>query len=145
MELTVKRFEDLTTLELYDLLQARAAVFVLEQDCVYQDLDGKDMFSYHVFYKENGNIQAYIRVVDPNEKCDMVSIGRVLTVNRGAGLGAKIVQEGIRIARDNMKADKIYIEAQVYAKGFYEKQGFEQISDEFMEDGIPHIKMLLTF
>ena len=145
MELTVKRFEDLTTLELYDLLQARAAVFVLEQDCVYQDLDGKDMFSYHVFYKEDGNIQAYIRVVDPNGKCDMVSIGRVLTVNRGAGLGAKIVQEGIRIARDNMKADKIYIEAQVYAKGFYEKQGFEQISDEFMEDGIPHIKMLLTF
>ena len=144
MELTVKHFEELTTRELYDLLQARAEVFIVEQDCVYQDVDGKDLASYHVFYKENGRIQACVRVVPPNEKCDMISIGRVLTISRSIGLGKKIMQEGIRVAKEKFNADKIYIEAQAYAKGFYEKVGFVQTSGEFMEDGIPHIKMLLT-
>ena len=145
MELTVKHFDDLTTRELYDLLQVRTAVFVVEQNCPYQELDGKDLFSYHVFYKENGLIQACIRVVPPNAACNMVSIGRVLTVRRDAGLGKKIMLEGIRIARETMNADKIYLEAQAYAKGFYEKVGFKQSSDEIiMIDDIPHVKMLLT-
>lgn len=144
MDLIIKRFEDLTTRELYDLLQVRVAVFVVEQDCPYQELDGKDLFSYHIFYKENGCIQAYLRVVDPNPSCDKVAIGRVLTVRRGSGLGKKVMLAGIRVAQERLGADNIYIEAQTYAKGFYEQLGFQQISDEFLEDGIPHIKMLLT-
>ena len=144
MELIVKRFEDLTTRELYDLLQVRVSVFVVEQNCPYQELDGKDLLSYHVFYKEDDRIQAYLRVVDPNQGCDKVSLGRVLAVRRGAGLGKKVMLEGIRVAKEKLGADDIYIEAQTYAKGFYEGLGFQQISDEFLEDGIPHIKMLLT-
>jgi len=144
MELIVKRFEDLTTRELYDLLQVRVSVFVVEQDCPYQELDGKDFLSYHVFYKEDDRIQAYLRVVGPNQSCDKVSLGRVLTVRRGAGLGKKVMLEGIRVAKEKLGADDIYIEAQTYAKGFYEGLGFQQISDEFLEDRIPHIRMLLT-
>lgn len=143
MELTVKRFEELTTSELYELLQVRVAVFVVEQNCPYQEIDGKDFFSTHVFYKEEGKIQAYIRVVDKNESCGKVSIGRVLTVKRGSGLGKKLMKEGIRIAKEKLGAEEIYIEAQVYAKGFYEGLGFRQSSAEFLEDGIPHIQMLL--
>lgn len=143
MELVIKRFEELTTRELYDLLRVRTAVFVVEQNCPYQELDGKDFFSYHVFYREDGDIRAYVRVIDPNEGCGMVSIGRVLTVKRGDGLGKKIMLKAIQVAKEKKNADCIYIEAQTYARGFYEKLGFKQISDEFLEDGIPHIKMLL--
>lgn len=144
MELVVRRFGDLTTRELYDLLQARVSVFVVEQNCPYQELDGKDLFSHHVFYRENGRIQAYLRVVEANEGCDRVSIGRVLTLRRGSGLGRDIMVQGIRVAREELGADSVSIEAQSYAKGFYEQLGFAQISDEFLEDGIPHVKMLLS-
>jgi Predicted acyltransferase len=144
MELVVKRFEELTVQELYDLLQARVAVFVVEQDCPFQEIDGKDRLAYHVFYRENNQIQAYVRVIEPNESCDLVSIGRVLSLARGQGLGKKIMLEGIRVAEEKLGARVIYIEAQTYAKGFYEQLGFRQSSEEFLEDGIPHIKMLLT-
>lgn len=144
MELIIKHFNDLTTNELYELLKVREEVFVVEQTCPYQEIDGKDLFSYHVFYKDNSGIQAYVRVLKPNPDSDKVSIGRVLTVKRGGGLGKKIMLEGIRVAKEKFDADKIYLDAQVYAKGFYERVGFEQISDVFLEDGIPHIKMLLT-
>lgn len=143
MELIIKRFDELTLTELYSILQARVSVFVVEQNCPYQEIDGKDLYSYHVFYREEGQIQAYVRVVEPDDSCDMVSIGRVLTIKRSSGLGSKIMREGIKVAREMMKADKICIGAQTYARGFYEKLGFRQISDEYLEDGIPHIKMLL--
>lgn len=144
MEVTTKRFDDLTTYELYELLQARVSVFVVEQKCPYLELDGKDLFSYHVIYKENNTIQAYARVIGKHEDCNMVSIGRVLSVNRGSGLGKKVMTEAIRVAYEVLDADIVYIEAQSYAKGFYEQLGFVQISEEFLEDGIPHIKMTLT-
>ncbi len=143
MELTVKHFDQLTTRELYEILQARIAVFVVEQNCPFQEIDGKDFFSYHVFYRDNGQIQAYVRVVEANLGCAEISIGRVLTIARGSGLGRKIMREGIRIAQEILGADKIHLEAQSYAKGFYEQFGFRQISEEFLEDDIPHINMLL--
>ena len=144
MELCIKRFEELSPRELYEILQVRVAVFVVEQNCHYQELDGKDYFSLHVFFKENGQIQAYLRIVGPNSPCDEISIGRVLSVRRGGGLGKEIMAEGIRVAKERMAARKIAIEAQSYAKEFYERFGFVQMSDEFLEDGIAHIKMLLT-
>lgn len=144
MELIVKHFRDLTTQELYELLRVRESIFVVEQSCPYQEIDGKDLFSYHVYFKENDQIQAYVRVLRPDPESDKVSIGRVLTVNRGSGLGRKIMLEGIKVAKEKMAAHCIYIEAQVYAKGFYEGLGFQQISEEFLEDGIPHINMLLS-
>ncbi|PYG87005.1 ElaA protein [Ruminiclostridium sufflavum DSM 19573] len=143
MYLTIKRFEELSIEELYEILQIRVKVFVVEQNCPYQELDYKDQFSYHVILKDEQGIKAYLRVVDKGVSFEEVSIGRVLTADRGCGLGSRILSEGIKVAKEKMNADKIKIEAQSYAKGFYEKAGFRQVSDEFLEDGIQHILMVL--
>lgn len=97
----------------------------------------------YIYIKENGNIKAYLRVLDRGVSFPEISIGRVLTTERGKGWGNKILEEGIKVAKEQMNADKIKIEAQSYAKGYYEKFGFKQVSDEFLEDGIPHIQMML--
>ena len=143
MELVVKRFEELSVEELYDILKIRVEVFVVEQQCIYQELDEKDKQSYHVFYKENGKIQAYLRVIDKGVSFDEVSIGRVISVKRRCGIGSKLLAQGIKVAKERMNATSIRIEAQTYARKLYEKQGFIQVSEEFLEDGIPHIEMLL--
>ena len=143
MEYIIKRFEELTVYELYEILKVRVSVFVVEQECPYQEVDEKDKNAYHVFIKGNEGIKAYLRVLDKGISFDEVSIGRVLTMERGIGLGDKILEKGIEVAKEKMNADKIRIEAQCYAKGFYERFGFKQVSDEFLEDGIPHIEMLL--
>lgn len=143
MDLVVKRFEELSVEELYKILQVRVAVFVVEQNCVYQEVDDKDQYSYHVFLKDDTGIKAYLRVIDKGVSFEEVSIGRVLTLERECGLGNKILFEGIKVAKERMNADRIKIEAQSYAKEFYERVGFKQVSDEFLEDGIPHIQMVL--
>lgn len=144
MNLTVKKFDELTIDELYEILKARAEVFVVEQNCIYQDLDDKDRHSYHVFLNDDTGVAAYLRVVEKGISYEEVSIGRVLTVKRGCGLGERIMSEGIRVAKEKMNADKVKISAQTYAKGFYEKAGFRQASEEYLEDDIPHIKMVLN-
>lgn len=144
MEIYIKRFEELSSEELYEIIKIRVAIFCLEQNCLYQDLDDKDKKAYHVYIKENDKIKAYLRVLDKGISFDEISIGRVLTTERGVGFGNIILKEGIRVAKEKINADKIKIEAQSYAKGYYEKFGFKQISDEFLEDGIPHIKMILN-
>lgn len=124
MELKVKTFKELTTGELYEILKSRAEIFVVEQNCIYQDLDDIDYKSIHVFYQnEEGRVTAYLRLFY-NENINMVQMGRVLTLRHGAGFGKKILQEGIKIAEIRMQAEKIYIEAQKYATGFYEQFGF---------------------
>lgn len=143
MDLVVKRFKKLSIEELYKILQVRVSVFVVEQNCTYQEIDDKDRYSYHVFLKDDTGIKAYLRVIDKGVSFEEVSIGRVLTIKRGCGLGNKILLEGIKVAKERMNADKIKIEAQSYAKEFYEKVGFKQVSEEFLEDGIPHIQMVL--
>ena len=143
MELCVKRFHELTVDELYDILKLRVSVFVVEQDCPYMELDDLDQSALHVYIKDADGIQAYLRVMDKNEHREHVSLGRVIAVKRRCGLGSRIVCEGIRQAKEVFHAQSIYLEAQTYAKGLYEKQGFRQISEEFLEDGIPHVKMLL--
>lgn len=144
MEIVKKRFDELTTRQLYELLKARSEIFVVEQDCVYQDLDGIDYCSLHVFFEEeDGSVSAYLRLFekDPVRKC--VQMGRVLTRTHGSGLGGKILSEGIRAAALDLGANEIFIEAQVYATGFYRREGFEICSEEFLEDGIPHVQMVL--
>ncbi len=143
MDLSVKRFEELTADELYEILKARAAVFVVEQNCAYQDIDGKDKYAYHVFLKDEAGIQAYLRVIEKGISFEEASIGRVLTIKRGCGLGKILMLEGIKIAKEKLNADRIRIGAQCYAKAFYEKVGFRQASGEYLEDGIPHIQMVL--
>ena len=143
MELVVKTFDELSTRELYDLLRLRVDVFVVEQNCPYSELDGRDQAALHIWLQDDAGIQAYLRIMDRGVSSEYVTIGRVIAAKRRMGLGSRILSEGIRLARERFSADQIYLEAQVYAKSLYEKQGFLTISDPFLEDGIPHVKMLL--
>ena len=143
MRLKVKRFEELTIDELYAILKLRVDVFVVEQRCPYPELDGLDREAVHVWLEDDAGIEAYVRVLDKGVKSPYAALGRVIAVRRRMGLGTKIVQSGIEAAREIFGADAIYLKAQTYARGLYEKLGFRQISGEFLEDGIPHIRMLL--
>lgn len=143
MELVVKRFEELSLQELYDILALRTSVFVVEQNCPYQEVDGCDQFAYHVWLRDGEGIQAYLRVLDPGVVSPEAAIGRVIAVKRRQGLGSRILAEGIRVARERLGVSAVHIEAQVYARAMYEKQGFVQTSEEFLLDGIPHVEMLL--
>ena len=143
MKQHVKRFEELTLDELYAILKLRVDVFVVEQRCPYPELDDCDRDALHVWLEDEEGIEAYVRVLDRGVKSPYAALGRVIAVRRRMGLGTKIVQAGIDAAREVFGADVLYVEAQTYAKGLYEKLGFRQISEEFSEDGIPHIRMLL--
>jgi len=142
MELTCKTFQELTTKELYEILKARAAIFVVEQNCPYQDIDGLDEASLHLFYEDGGQVQAYLRAFE--KEPGSVQMGRVLTLHHGEGLGGRLLQQGIATIKRHFHPEKIVIEAQCYATGYYEKAGFTRCSEEFLEDGIPHVKMELV-
>lgn len=143
MKLAIKTFEQLNTSELYEILRVRQDVFVVEQECPYPDIDGVDHEALHLFLWDDTGIKAYLRVFSKDEHT--AQIGRMLTTERGGGFGGILLKEGIRIARNVLNKDAIYIEAQTYAIGFYEKEGFRVTSGEFLEDGIPHVKMMLEF
>ena len=143
MELVVKTFEELTRDELYEILRVRSAVFVVEQNCPYQDIDGVDRQALHVFLRQNDRILAYLRVFERDEQT--AQIGRVLTVERGKGFGKTVFRAGLQAAEERMKKKSVYLEAQTYAIGFYEKEGFQVTSEDFLEDGVPHVKMEYAF
>ena len=143
MDLYIKHFSELTISELYKILRARAEIFVVEQNCPYQDLDNKDLNAWHVWFEDGDGVAAYCRVLDkgvsyPNEG----SIGRVITVKRGTGLGFKVMMEGIRVAEEEFGQTSLRISAQQYAQGFYEKCGFVRVSEPYLEDDIPHVEMV---
>ena len=146
MELVLhkKSFSELTTDELYELLRIRSEVFVVEQNCVYQDLDYDDQKSVHLWLTKDGNVVALCRVCPAGTHMEEVSIGRVITTERGKGYGKRIMLEGIQAAQERFGAKRIDIEAQEYARGFYEQVGFRQSSEPFILDGIPHISMTWT-
>lgn len=142
MKFVTKFFEELTTAELYELLKARAEIFVVEQNCIYQDLDDRDYDSLHVFYEESGKVLAYLRAFPKEE--GVVQMGRVLTIEHGTGLGGRLLRAGMDSIKEKFQPQKIYIEAQSYATGYYEREGFTICSEEFLEDGIPHVQMEVT-
>lgn len=142
MEVSIKHFSELSRDELFDIYKLRVSVFVVEQQCPYQEVDDGDRSAYHVFMKDEEGIQAYLRILPAGVSFDQVSLGRVIAVKRRRGLGTRIVLEGIKAARELLDAREIKIEAQVYAKELYEKIGFVQTSEEFLEDGIPHVEMV---
>ena len=143
MELRIKRFQELTAEELYSILRLRVGVFVVEQQCPYQELDGLDLDALHIWLEDEEGIKAYLRVLGKGAESEYCAIGRVIAVKRRCGLGSRIMREGVKAARDIFGAQEVYLEAQSYVRNFYERQGFVTISDEFLLDGIPHIKMLL--
>lgn len=142
MELKIKRFNELSLDELYKILKLRVDVFVVEQNCPYEEIDDNDQQAIHVWLEDAGKIMAYLRVMDKGVESEYVSIGRVVASERRKGFGTKILEEGIKVAKDYFNADLIYLEAQVYTKSLYEKHGFEVVSNEFDLDGIPHVKMI---
>ena len=141
LKLTVKHFDELTVQGLFAIYKLRVSVFVVEQNCPYQEVDDADRVSYHVWIGYEDGIAAYLRVIPAGVNFEDVSIGRVIAVRRRCGLGTRIVEEGIRAAQEKLGAQRITIEAQTYARSLYEKLGFRQTSEEFLEDGIPHIRM----
>lgn len=144
MELVVKHFSELTAKELFEIYKLRVSVFVVEQKCPYQEVDDADRTAYHLWLKDADGIEAYARVLPQGAAFPTAAIGRVIAVKRRCGLGGKIVEAAIRVAKATLHADKLTIEAQVYARSLYEKHGFQQSSEEFLEDGIPHIQMQLS-
>ena len=144
LEIKVKTFQELTTTELYNLLQLRSEVFVVEQDCVYQDIDGKDQKALHVIGYKNDKIVAYTRVFKPGDYFNLSSIGRVVVTKseRQYKYGYNIMEASIKAIEDNFKTVEIKISAQCYLKRFYNNLHFLEVGEEYLEDGIPHIGML---
>ena len=135
----IQTFDELSTRELYEILRVRSAVFVLEQNCNYVDMDGIDFRAIHVALWQGSEIVAYCRVF-VDEGSGKWHIGRVLTTQRNKHYGVRLMEMAIKVA-GSKGADVVEIDAQSYATGFYEKVGFEVCSDEFLIDGIKHKKM----
>jgi len=139
-------FGELSTTELYELLQLRAEVFIVEQDCVYQDLDGKDQEALHLLGYQNEKLVAYIRLFSPQNENDPVVFGRVLSspAVRGEGIGKKLIEEVNAFIEESYPTSIIKISAQDYLRKFYQSFGYEARGDIYDEDGIPHIAMYKT-
>jgi ElaA protein len=145
MEITfkIRRFNELSTSELYEVLQLRSEVFVVEQNCVYQDIDGKDDKALHVLGYYQNDLSAYARLFDAGNYFDQASIGRVLVRQkyRNVQFGHELMRFSIAAIAANFNQTAITISAQEYLKKFYESHGFVQTSESYLEDDIPHIEM----
>ncbi|PHR73290.1 MAG: GNAT family N-acetyltransferase [Lutibacter sp.] len=143
MKTFIKTFKELSINELYDILRLRAEVFVVEQDCVYQDVDAKDQKALHLFISDADNIVAYTRMFDKGDYFEEASIGRVVVQEnyRDKKLGHILIKESIKAINTHYNTSKITLSAQKHLKRFYESHNFKQVGKEYLEDGIPHIKM----
>ena len=145
MNYSIKTYKELTKDELYALLQLRSEVFVVEQDCVYQDIDGKDQKALHVLGFKDSKLIAYTRLFKSGDYFEKASIGRVVVRKneRHHQYGNEIMQVSIQAIKEYFKESSIKISAQCYLKKFYNNLGFKEIGEEYLEDGIPHIAMQL--
>lgn len=141
MNIIAKTFSNLSTQELYEILKARAKIFIMEQKIQYQDMDNIDYESIHCFFMDHGQVIAYLRVYYDDE--EIVKIGRVLTIEHNKGIGKELMKQSINMIQEKMKCKRIILDAQKHAIGFYEKLNFKIISDEFLEENIIHVKMAL--
>lgn len=141
---SIKKFDELSTKELYAILKERTDVFVVEQACPYPEVDGKDLASYHLYKEQDGEIVAYLRVLPAGVSYDEASIGRVLVKKdyRGQGLAQQLLENALRFLEDELHETTIKIQAQDYLRKFYGSFGFEVISETYLEDDIPHVDML---
>lgn len=144
MNVAIKKFKDLSPLELYEILQLRSEVFVVEQDCVYQDIDGNDQKALHIIGTVENKIIAYTRCFRPGDYFKEASIGRVVVKEsqRKFKRGNQIMNNSIKAINDHYKTKIIKISAQCYLNKFYTNLQFKPIGEKYLEDGIPHIAML---
>lgn len=141
MSFTAKKFDELSSGELYEILKSRAEIFQIEQKIHYLDLDNIDYDSLHCFFMEENRVTAYLRAYYQNADPDTVKIGRVLTLQHGNGTGRELMEQSIKAIKEKMNCRKISMDAQKHAVGFYEKLGFRTVSGDFMEEGIVHVGM----
>ncbi|WP_166959871.1 GNAT family N-acetyltransferase [Yeosuana marina] len=143
INIQIKSFSELSTQELYDLLQLRSEVFVVEQDCVYQDVDGKDQKALHVLGTKDHKLVAYTRLFKPGDYFEEASIGRVVVAKnqRQFKYGYDIMKASIEAINTNYNETTIKISAQFYLKTFYNNLGFIEVGNTYLEDDIPHIAM----
>lgn len=144
MKIFIKSFNELSTKELYQILQLRSEVFVVEQNCVYQDVDDKDDKALHVLGLKNDNLVAYTRIFKPGNYYKNTSIGRVVVKKpeRKYGFGKDIMLASLKAIEEEIGGVMVELSAQVYLKRFYNDLGFVETGKEYLEDGIPHIRML---
>src|SRR5690606_34790745 len=140
----IKEFEELSNFELYQILQLRINVFVLEQECLYPECDNKDLKGKHLMGYLNNQLVAYARLLPPGVSYPDASIGRVVVHPqcRHLKLGNALMSKAIAQVREDFPNEDIRISAQAYLQGFYERVGFERVSEEYLEDNIPHVEML---
>ena len=143
MKWITKTYNELSKEELYSLLRLRAEVFVVEQDCPYQDVDNKDQRAIHIFASNNGEVIAYSRVFKAGDYFKETAIGRVTIKQsfRGTGLGIKLMEKSIDYIDTHFSTNAIHISAQTYLKKYYQSLGFKQVGEGYLEDDIPHIGM----
>jgi ElaA protein len=146
IDIKVKTFKELNTQELYNILQLRSEVFVVEQDCVYQDLDGKDEKALHIIGFKKNKVVAYTRVFKPGDYFEYASIGRVVVDQneREHKYGYDIMNASVEAIKVRYNETKIKISAQTYLKRFYNNLDFFEVGEEYLEDGIPHVGMIKT-
>lgn len=144
MDIKIKHFSELTINELYDLLQLRVEVFCVEQNCVYQDIDGKDKNALHAIGIKNNQIVAYTRIFKPGDYFKEASVGRVVVKNseRSNSYGYDIMNASIQAIKEHLNQTKIKVSAQSYLLNFYNNLGFKKVGEEYLEDGIPHYAMI---
>lgn len=146
MIIEVKKFEELTVFELYDILRLRTEIFVVEQNCVYQDMDGKDEFALHIIGKKDGKAVAYTRCFPPGISYNEAAIGRVVVEKnqRKYGYGHDIMKASKAAIKEVFQTEKIKLSAQSYLIKFYQSHGFNTTGEGYLEDGIPHIAMITS-
>lgn len=142
----LKKYSQLTIQELYDILQLRSEVFVVEQDCVYQDIDGKDEKALHLFAYKNAVMVAYARLFGPGDYFKEASIGRVIIKEseRKFGYGHQLMKAANDAVEVHFNTSKIHLSAQQYLVNFYNTHGYKEVGEGYLEDGIPHIGMEKT-
>lgn len=143
MNLVIKNFKELSGLEVYEILRARSQVFIVEEKMNCQDMDYQDFNSRHYFLEEDGKVLSYMRVYFDDENKESVKIGRVLSIKRKIGLGRKLFESSLSDIKKYFRVKKIVLHSQKHAIGFYEKLGFKTVSDEYIEEGVVHVTMML--
>lgn len=144
LNIIIKPFKELTVDELYEVIKLRIEIFAVEQNCVYQDLDGKDQIALHVLGFKNKKLVAYTRLFKSGDYFDLASIGRVIVAKneRQFGYGNDIMKASIEAVKTYFDETKIKLSAQCYLKKFYNNLGFKEVGEEYLEDDIPHISMI---
>lgn len=143
MKIIIKKFEELTTEELYEILKLRSDVFVVEQTCAYPDCDGRDVHAHHLYVEKDNEIVGYLRILEKGQTFNELAIGRVVVREdyRGIGLARHMMNKALMFISDYLHESTVKLSAQEHLSDFYKSVGFHSISQVYVEDGIPHIDM----